>query len=213
MSRSANASTKYTSKKVKAFLAGGLVLGVGAAVTLAAWTDQEWAAADFHAGSFNLQSSVTGKPDDFHDHNAETGAATLNFQLPATGKLAPGEKFAAPFVLRLTDQTTVDAKVKLEEVHATESENLDHLNYGLIEVSSVDECNTTATSATPLVKAGTRLNSTGGSQPEFTLTAGDDKATSESKVLCFQIHAEESLLQNVDTSVQWNFAATSVPSN
>ncbi|MGZ2223858.1 SipW-dependent-type signal peptide-containing protein [Glutamicibacter nicotianae] len=32
-------TSSQKSRKVKALLAGGLVLGVGAAVTLAAWTD------------------------------------------------------------------------------------------------------------------------------------------------------------------------------
>lgn len=34
---------KATGRKVRAILAGGLVLGVGAAVVLAAWNDSEFA--------------------------------------------------------------------------------------------------------------------------------------------------------------------------
>jgi predicted ribosomally synthesized peptide with SipW-like signal peptide len=37
-------------RKVRALLAGGLVLGVGAAITLAAWTDNVFGNSDFATG-------------------------------------------------------------------------------------------------------------------------------------------------------------------
>ena len=48
------------SRKVRAILAGGLVLGLGAAVTLAAWNDSEFAKGTFTSGSLNIQGSVDG---------------------------------------------------------------------------------------------------------------------------------------------------------
>jgi|GEM_PF-5464807 len=70
MSQSVHTDQRNTSKKFKAILAGGVVLGVGAAVTLAAWTDQEWTTADFSSGSFTLQSSTasTLSDDSFNAH-------------------------------------------------------------------------------------------------------------------------------------------------
>ncbi|GAA3171571.1 hypothetical protein GCM10020255_060560 [Rhodococcus baikonurensis] len=47
-------------RKVRALLAGGLVLGIGAAVTLAAWTDNVFGDAQFKTGSWNLQGSFDG---------------------------------------------------------------------------------------------------------------------------------------------------------
>lgn len=46
--------------KVAALLAGGLVLGIGAATTLAAWSDSQHATATFTAGVFSLVSSADG---------------------------------------------------------------------------------------------------------------------------------------------------------
>ncbi|MEJ7649283.1 MAG: SipW-dependent-type signal peptide-containing protein [Nakamurella sp.] len=41
-------------RKFRAVLAAGLVLGVGGAVTLAAWNDSEYATGTFTAGTFNM---------------------------------------------------------------------------------------------------------------------------------------------------------------
>lgn len=46
--------------KARALLAGGLVLGVGAAVTLAAWTDNEWVRGVFGTGTFGIEGSTDG---------------------------------------------------------------------------------------------------------------------------------------------------------
>src|SRR5690606_31735774 len=48
------------SRMIRALLAGGLVLGVGTAVTLAAWNDSEFASGTFRAGTFDLEGSTDG---------------------------------------------------------------------------------------------------------------------------------------------------------
>ncbi|WP_217177580.1 SipW-dependent-type signal peptide-containing protein [Streptomyces sp. AC495_CC817] len=45
---------------MRALLAGGLVLGVGATATIAAWTDQELASTAVAAGTFSIVSRVGG---------------------------------------------------------------------------------------------------------------------------------------------------------
>ena len=45
--------------RVRALLAGALVLGLGGSVTLASWTDTEYAAGSFGASSFQTESNVT----------------------------------------------------------------------------------------------------------------------------------------------------------
>ena len=70
--------TEHTRKRagiVRAILAGGLVLGVGAAVTLAAWNDSEFATGTFGAGSFNLEGQETIAAG-FSDHETAPGAPT-----------------------------------------------------------------------------------------------------------------------------------------
>ena len=46
--------------KVRAALAGGLVFGLAAGLTVASWTDAEHVGASFSASSFNLQTNVQG---------------------------------------------------------------------------------------------------------------------------------------------------------
>lgn len=53
-------------------LAGGLVLGVGAAATLASWNDSEYAATVVTTSTFDLQSNVTNVPATFSSHPAGT---------------------------------------------------------------------------------------------------------------------------------------------
>lgn len=54
--------------RVRAVLAGGLVLGVGATVTLASWNDSEYASGSLTTSTFDLQSSVTNAPASFSSH-------------------------------------------------------------------------------------------------------------------------------------------------
>jgi len=87
---------------VRAILAGGLVLGVGAAITLAAWNDSEFATGTFTAGSFNIQGSAGDPTSDtgWADHATSDDAATLDFTVNAS-ELTPGDTVYAPFSLRV----------------------------------------------------------------------------------------------------------------
>ncbi|MGE3194019.1 MAG: SipW-dependent-type signal peptide-containing protein, partial [Microbacteriaceae bacterium] len=50
----------HASLRVRAALAGGLVLGVSAGLTVASWTDAEYTSSTFTASAFGMQSSVDG---------------------------------------------------------------------------------------------------------------------------------------------------------
>lgn len=103
---------KDTQRKVLAVLAGGLVLGVGIGVTLAAWNDSEFATGTFTAGSFNLEGSTTSAGAGYDDHNVDLGqtAAALVFELPAVASsMSPGDVVYAPFWVRLDSTTTNSA--------------------------------------------------------------------------------------------------------
>lgn len=103
--------SQSTSTKVRAILAGGLVLGVGAAFTLAAWTDNEWvfgAAADgpgtppnpgtgIHQMQQNTWSGASGAAA-WSDQPAANGGA-LTFSVGASN-LTPGKTVYAPMQLR-----------------------------------------------------------------------------------------------------------------
>ncbi|MBK0418865.1 hypothetical protein JD276_07445 [Leucobacter sp. CSA1] len=93
-------------RKITAVLAGGLVLGVGAAVTLAAWNDSEFATGTFTAGSFTFQGSADGAT--FEDHASVGGAADLSFT-QGFDNLTPGDTVYALYSLKL--EGTSDATV------------------------------------------------------------------------------------------------------
>ncbi|MCF2589242.1 SipW-dependent-type signal peptide-containing protein [Brevibacterium sp. UCMA 11752] len=192
------------SRKFKAILAGGIVLGVGAAVTLAAWTDNEWAEGTFGAGSFNVQGSTNGT--DFTDHTSADGAANLTFDLDGGDNLTPGDTVAAPFVLRLDGETSYDASVVLENA-AGSGGNAEALTYGIVSVANAGACSADAT-GTSIVPAGTAIGSVAGAQG-FDLTAGADAAAGAPVTLCFQVTASDSLTQGQAATAQWQFTATS----
>lgn len=192
------------SRKFKAILAGGIVLGVGAAVTLAAWTDNEWAEGTFGAGSFNVQGSTDGT--DFTDHESSDGAASLSFDLEGGDNLSPGDTVAAPFVLRLDGETSYDASVVLENA-AGGGDNPAALTYGIVTVADAAACSASAT-GTSIVPTGTALGSTAGAQG-FDLTAGADATEGAPVTLCFTVTADDTLTQGQSTNAQWQFTATS----
>ena len=196
--------SKTRSRKFKAILAGGIVLGVGAAVTLAAWTDNEWAEGTFGAGSFNVQGSTNGT--DFTDHESSAGAADLTFDLDGGDNLTPGDTVAAPFVLRLDGDTSYDASVVLESA-AGNGGNAEALTYGIVAVANAGACSADAT-GTSIVPAGTAIGSVAGAQG-FDLTAGADAAAGAPVALCFQVTADDSLTQGQAATAQWQFTATS----
>lgn len=87
---------KDRNRKRKALLAGGLVLGIGAAATLAVFTDSEFANGTFSTGKFNIVGSANGT--DFGDHNVTDGQALTFSQ--ATTNLTPGSVVYAPFYIK-----------------------------------------------------------------------------------------------------------------
>lgn len=80
---------------MRALLAGALVLGAGATATLAAWTDQENAKATITAGTFALESLVSG--GSWTDTTAPAQPVVL--PLAATGMM-PGTSKAAWIQIR-----------------------------------------------------------------------------------------------------------------
>lgn len=209
MSQATTDPQKTTSRKVKALLAGGLVLGVGAAVTLAAWTDQEWAEGIFGAGSFNIESSSTGEEGSFDDHESEGEAVSLDFDLTGADNMAPGDTVASPFVMRLDANTTYDAEVVMSDVTAPAESGL---TYGLVAVDSPDDC-TAAATGTEIIPAGTALNSTGGDETGgptvANLTAGAETEAGAPATLCFQVTADDDLAEGSNTTATWQFTGTS----
>jgi predicted ribosomally synthesized peptide with SipW-like signal peptide len=110
-----------TRNKIFAVLAGGLVVGVGTAVTLATWTDTEWAFGGNAAGTgpgvgtstFAVQQNVTNPyavGSAFTQAQTNPGS-TLKFTLNPLA-LTPGDSVYAPIALE-TSATSVAGTLQL----------------------------------------------------------------------------------------------------
>lgn len=198
-------STRRTKRKILAILAGGLVLGIGAAVTLATWNDSEFATGTFTAGSFNLQGSVDGTT--FSDHPSAGSAAALTF---STGfnTMSPNDVVAAPFVLRL-DATTTNNATALVTSAAGTGAGAANFTYGIIQVASVAGCTPAATGTATLVPAGTALTASTGATA-FALARGTAGGPGASVFLCIQVKAGAGLVQGSTATGTWGITATSL---
>jgi len=190
-------------RRTKALLAGGLVLGVGAAITLAAWNDSEFASGIFNAGSFDMVGSTDGAAFASHPDGAP---AALVF---STGfdNLSPDTTVAAPFVLHLTPTTTFDADVLLESAVGTGTAEA-NITYGIEQVANLAACTPTATGTT-IVAAGTALDSAVGADEFELLQSVDGTAPGADVFLCFQVTAGAGLAQGTGAVGTWEFVATS----
>lgn len=185
-------------RKILALLAGGLVLGVGATATLAAWQDSEVATASFATGTFNIQGSTDGTV--FSDSPTAPGkslAFTLNPEL-----LAPGELVYAPFAVQLDPEADYQALVSVSTT-ANGALAAD-LTYSLYTVASFGA---TCSAATP--PGGTALVA---DRAVTDATAVEAFALADAAVpinLCFVVEAGDGLTQGSDAGVTWDFQAES----
>lgn len=185
-------------RRLRAVLAGGLVLGVGAAVTLAAWNDSEFAIGSFAAGQFDLVGSTDGTS--FTDHATADTAAPLGFTVNPTN-LAPGDVVFAPFAVALEEAATYAAAVTVSAGPVAGS--LSGVTYELLRTSTFG-C-TADTTGTSLVPAGTALG-TVPADTTFDLAEPTDGLAPVN--LCFKVTAG-AITQGADGSAVWEFAAVS----
>lgn len=194
---------RWRSRKVRAILAGGLVLGIGAAITLAAWTDNEFATGTFTAGQFNLQGSTDGST--YADHNSSAGAAALSF---STGfnNMSPNQTVYAGFWLRLAAATTSGANLQLAGFSGTGTATA-QLTYSIYTISAAATCNASTATGTPIA-TGT-LNDTTATSTVVALAAPVSPAAGAAQQLCFAVTSSAGLAQNSTATGTWQFTATS----
>lgn len=103
-------------RKRKAILAGGVVLGLGAAVTLAAWSDDVFADGVFTTGGTFLiegSESAIGDTQTFSQAQEVDEAIRLTFTTGTdAAALTPGDTLYAPFAIRLTASSTLDGQIE-----------------------------------------------------------------------------------------------------
>lgn len=173
------------------------MLGVGAAVTLAAWNSSDFATGTFGTGDMVLTGSADGTN---YANHPEDNPADLTFTM-ATDNLAPGDSVSAPYSLRLSETSTTDATVALNTPDV--SNPIDGLTYTVTqsEAFGCDGSQTPWVAEQPLAVAD--------SLGSFDLTQGGGAAGTPQHV-CFTVTAGEQadLAPGEQSSVVWEFAAT-----
>ncbi|MEV7572241.1 SipW-dependent-type signal peptide-containing protein [Pseudarthrobacter sp. NPDC089323] len=186
--------------KIRAVLAGGLVLGIGAAVTLAAWNDSEFAQGTFTAGTFNLEGSTDGTA---YSSNADPASPKQLAFTTSTANMSPGDVVSAPFAVRLDAASSYDATVTVS-TEAT-SGPLTGLTYTLTRTTGFG-CGSgdlsTLVSTNPL--GTTPANVT------FPLSQGPQEDPGGPVYLCFQVTAGATLPQGSTSTATWEFTAQSL---
>lgn len=198
-------SSRVRRRKFKAILAGGLALGLGATITLAAWNDSEYAAGTFTAGTFNMVGSTDNIT--FTDHATSGGAAALSF---STGfdNISPNDVVAAPFAVRLDQNTTYDATVSVASATPAPT-GFTGLTYGIATVAAFGDCGPAPTNPTWIVTEGHALDSVVGAST-FNLTQGTPPTTPGAAVfLCFVVTADTNLVEGTSVTETWQLLATS----
>ncbi|HAY44160.1 MAG TPA: hypothetical protein DCY59_11755 [Micrococcaceae bacterium] len=193
------------SRKVKALLAGGLVLGIGTAVTLAAWTDQEWVGGTFNSGSFNVQGTTDGT--EYFEHETSGAAADLTVELAGADNLSPETTIAMPYAMRIGAGTTYNATVTLTS-SAGEGTAEGALTYQILSIADFATCDNDVT-GTEIIPAGTALDAVAGTA-SFNLAMGTEAVAGTPVNLCFLVTADNTLTEGATATAQWNFTTTSV---
>jgi predicted ribosomally synthesized peptide with SipW-like signal peptide len=212
--------------KVRALLAGGLVLGIGAAFTLAAWTDNEWVfgqsengggpGTKFYQMEQNTWSAPSGGVEWGHKPEAPGGALTFSVN---ADNLVPGTTVYAPMQLRASDKSqslvaTLTGAARLDQADsaANSAALYGALRYQLKQGVDKDLCNATnfGSNGSDIVGVGSTLNSR--SDTPISLPAGTTDAAAGTPVsLCFALTLPSSApvdLQGLKTTPVWTFSST-----
>jgi len=189
-------STRTFGVKARAVLAGSLVLGVGAAVTLASWNDSEFASSAFTGGKYNIQSTANNTT--WKDNVSGTPAA-LTFAV-APGTLSPNTTVYAPFAVKLATGTTNVADVTIKSTATAGIGS--HLSYTISRTAAwgCDVNTTGGTVVAPLATSALVSTVTNA----FSL---NDASTTA--YLCIAVTADSGLVQGSTGNVTWEFAGVS----
>lgn len=181
-----------------AILAGGVVLGIGTAVTLAVWNDSELATGTFSSGQFDLQGSTDGTA---FSSSPDAPGKTLTFALDAD-MLSPGDVVYAPFAVQLSTDSDYAADVTL--ANAVGGAIGTDLTYSVYDVGTFGATCSEATPPAGTALVADRAATATGTVPAFDLTAAATPVN-----LCFVVTAGAGLPQGATGTITWEFAGTS----
>lgn len=156
------------SRRIRALVAAGMVLGIGSATTLAAWNDSEYAQGTITAATFTLESSGGSG---FASSSAEN-PRTLTYSTPATA-MFPGQNTYALFQVR-SASGSIAGSLQFQGAGQNPGALAPHLTYGVRTIpggSSCTEATFTASQAI-VVPTGSPLGAASTTTQSVTANAG-----------------------------------------
>ncbi|WP_160150904.1 SipW-dependent-type signal peptide-containing protein [Microbacterium timonense] len=202
---------RLRARRVRALLAAGLVLGIGTAVTLAAWTDTENATGSFGASVFNTESQSAGSPAYASNTTAPGAALTFN-----AAQMSPGVSSFAWLNVRTTPASTVGGTVALSAVTPSAGGLTPALQYRAVRMTNPSPgstCDATAfTTGTPTFIAGGSATYLPVSQLPATAIANTIGAAGAQLGFCFEVRimtGAANTYQGTTATVTWSFTGTS----
>lgn len=194
-------------RKVQAVLAGGIVLGVGAVVTLAAWNDSQFAQGFFNTGQYTVESSADAADSGYEYHSSAEDAAALTFN---ADNALPNQAYAAPLWLRVDEDTTANGEISDITVTVGEDTPVYEFSYEIFLIP-VDETCTQWVDSTRIADGETLDRIAFDAGPDTTLSTGADNSPGTPVQLCFVVETSEELTQGTTASVTWEVHTQSLP--
>jgi len=194
--------------KLRAVLAGGLVVGIGVTVTLASWVDREFGSASFTASTFDTESTSAATSTGWASNASAPGAA-LTFNATA---MSPGTLQYATLNVRTTAGTSVPGTIVLTS--ATTTGTLPAvLEYRLVRTATTSTaCNAAAfTGSTYIAGAATPTYLAPTTVPGVAVSSTLAAAGGEIRY-CFEVRMQTTAAtsyQGATGTITWQFAATS----
>lgn len=192
----------------KAVLAGGLVLGVGGAVTLASWNDTETAGGSFGSSVFALESQSGGSPS----YASHPGPPSASLTFAATA-MSPAVSHYAWLNVRTTPASTVGGEVRLTGV-ASDGALAPALEYRAVRTASANPdspCDATAFTASAVYIAGSATTWVALSGTPTTV-ANPIGAGGAAIGFCFDVRVTpnaSNAFQGTSATSEWTFTGTS----
>ena len=200
-----HATGRFT--RLRVVLAAGLVLGVGATVTLASWNDSETSTAAFTAGQFDIVGSTDGTT--FAQHATAATAAGLTFSAPVTA-MSPGSTAYSLFrVKTLAGSVAGTLGLTAAAPNATSGTGLGAaLTYGVKTIAGTT-CDAAAYAAgTAVVAAGSPVTTGQAAGSTVAVTANGAAPVN----YCFAVTLPQTAgneVQGKTGTLAWTFTATS----
>ncbi|WOP19808.1 SipW-dependent-type signal peptide-containing protein [Raineyella sp. LH-20] len=194
-------------RRLRAVLAGGLVFGIGATLTLAAWNDSEYAAGQFAASTFATESRSNSGA--IWVSTTQGSPATLDF---AAATMSPTVSHYAYLDVRTTAASTVGGAVALDSASKTGTLAA-VLEYRTVLIGSTATCNAAAFSGSPTwVAGGASTYLAGGTMPTTPPNTALSAGAANTLRYCFDVRVTTgapNTYQGTSGTLTWGFLATS----